>query len=168
MHRLRILLIGAMLAVAALGAGSTSALAYGRADHPLAQLTVSANCDNRSFPLCAAPPAGVGLGGIWLWIEIDQGPTSAGGLAEVAGAECNHLRGVTPIGAGSIRGEAPWWSFHGTAAALGAAFPGTFIVGSDPNGDYYVVPFGFAFPKTTGHYAVRLVPGVSIQSTVAP
>jgi hypothetical protein len=161
MHRLRILLIGALLAMTALGGGSSSVLAYGAADHPLAQIEVSANCNNRSFPLCAAPPAGVGLGGIWLWIEIDQG-----GLADVAGADCTHLNGVT--GAGSIRGEAPWWSFHGTVAALEAAFPGTFVVGGDPNGDYYVVPFGFAFPKTTGHYSVRLATGVFIQSTVAP
>jgi len=163
MNRLRILASGVSLAVALLGVGSATVLAYGTADHPLAQLTVSANCDNRSFPLCAAPPAGVGLGGIWLWIEIDQG-----GTADVAGADCNHLRGVAPVGASSIRGEVPWWSFHGTAAALGAAFPGTFVVGTDPNSDYYVVPFGFAFPKTTGHYSVRLAPGVFIQSTVAP
>jgi hypothetical protein len=162
MHRLRVL--GAVtIAVALLGMGSSSVLAYGQADHPLAQLTVSANCDNRSFPLCAAPPTGVGLGGIWLWIEIDQG-----GMSDVAGAGCNHLRGVDPVGASSIRGEAPWWSFHGTVAALQAAFPGTFVVGADPNGNYYVVPFGFAFPTTLGHYSTRLAPGVFIQATVAP
>jgi len=163
MNRLRVLVGAVTLAIALLGAGSANVLAYGKADHPLAQLTVSANCDSRTSPLCAAPPAGFGLGGIWLWIEIDQG-----GTAEVAGAGCNHLRGVTPIGASSIRGEAPWWSFHGTVAALLAAFPDTFVVGTDPNSNYYVVPFGFAFPTTLGHYATKLAPGVSVEATVAP
>jgi hypothetical protein len=161
--KLRPLFAAGVLVVASLVVSTGAVGAYGAADHPLAQLTVSANCDNRSFPLCAAPPAGVGLGGIWLWIEIDQG-----GTAEVAGAGCNHLRGVNPIGAGSIHGEAPWFAFHGTPADLVAAFPGTFVVGTDPGGNYYVVPFGFAFPVTTGHYSVRLAPGVQIQSTVAP
>lgn len=35
-------------------------------------------------------------------------------------------------------------------------FPGTFAVGTDPNGDYYIVPFRVAFPETTGHYSVWL------------
>ena len=157
----RAALLAALLAITTLGLSVAGASAYGRADNPLAQIEVSANCNNPSFPLCAAPPAGVGLGGIWLWIEIDQG-----GTADVAGADCTHLKGVT--GAGSIRGEAPWWSFHGTVAALQAAFPGTFVVGSDPGGNYYVVPFGFAFPQTVGHYSVRLATGVFIQSQVAP
>jgi hypothetical protein len=158
---LRTLLAGCSLALAFSGLVAGSAVAYGKADHPLAQVEVSANCNNPGFPLCAPPPDGVGLGGIWLWIEIDQG-----GTADVAGAGCSHLKGVT--GADSIRGEAPWWSFHGSAADLAAAFPGTFVVGTDPNNDYYVVPFGFAFPVTTGHYAVRLATGVFIQAQVAP
>ncbi|MEP6761830.1 MAG: hypothetical protein ABJA93_10770, partial [Sporichthyaceae bacterium] len=72
-------------------------------------------------------------------MEIDQG-----GTADVAGAGCNHLKGVGG-GAGSIRGKFPWWSFHGSIPDLLAAFPGTFVVGSDPSSDYYIVPFGFAF-----------------------
>jgi hypothetical protein len=162
MRRFRIIFVGAALAIATLGMGSPGVSAYGKADQPLAQLELSANCNNPSFPLCAAPPAGVGLGGIWLWIEIDQG-----GTADVAGAGCGHLKGVGG-GASPIRGEAPWWGFHGTAAALQAAFPGTFVVGTDPGGNYYVVPFGFAFPVTTGHYSVRLATAVFVQATVAP
>jgi hypothetical protein len=154
-------LLGSALAFAGAAASSGSVLAYGAADHPLAQLTVSANCNNAGFPLCAAPPAGVGLGGIWLWIEIDQG-----GTAEVAGAGCSHLQGVN--GAGPIHGTAPWWPFHGTPADIAAAFPGTFVVGVDPGSNYYIVPFGFAFPVTNGHYATSLAPGVHIQATVAP
>jgi hypothetical protein len=162
MRRVRLLLLAAALAATALGASSSSVLAYGKADAPLAQLELSANCDNASFPLCAAPPAGVGLGGLWLWMEIDRG-----GMAEVSGAGCNHLNGVS--GAGPIHGTVPWWGFHGSPADLLAAFgPNTFIVGIDPGSNYYVVPFGFAFPVTTGHYSVRLAPGVQIQATVAP
>jgi hypothetical protein len=153
--------LAGLLAIASLGLSVSGAAAYGKADHPLAQIELSANCNNANFPLCAAPPAGVGLGGIWLWIEIDQG-----GTADVAGAGCTHLRGVS--GASSIRGEAPWWSFHGTVADLQVAFPGTVVVGSDPGGNYYVVPFGFAFPQTVGPYSIRLATGVFIQSQVAP
>jgi hypothetical protein len=45
-----------------------------------------------------------------------------------------------------------------------------FVLGNDPNGQYYIVnELGpFAFPVTTGHYSVRLAPGVQIQATVAP
>jgi hypothetical protein len=49
------------LAAGVLGAGK--ALAYGHADQPLAQLTISANRDNQTFWLCQ--PDAVGLGGIW-------------------------------------------------------------------------------------------------------
>lgn len=161
MRRVRLLLLAATLSIATLGASTGSALAYGRADAPLAQIELSANCDNPGFPLCSS--SGVGLGGIWLWMEIDQG-----GMMDVAGAGCDHLPGVT-AGAGSIRGTAPWWPFHGSVAQLQAAFgPDTFVVGSDPNNNYYVVPFGFAFPMTTGHYSVTLAPRVFIQSQVAP
>jgi hypothetical protein len=30
------------------------------------------------------------------------------------------------------------------------------------------VPFGFAFPVTTGHYSFRPVAGVTVQAQVAP
>ncbi len=105
-----------------------------------------------------------GLGGIWLWIEVDQG-----GTADVAGAGCSHIPGQGS-GAGSIRGEVPWWSFSGTVAQLQATFgPETLVVGEDPGGDYYVFPeFGFAFPTTTGHYSLTLDKGVFLQSQVAP
>jgi hypothetical protein len=158
---LRVGLLSAMLTGASLGATAPGVAAYGIADHPLAQLELSGNCDNAGFPLCAAPPSGVGLGGIWFWMEIDQG-----GWGDVSGAGCNHLNGVS--GAGPIHGTFPWWWFHGGVADLQAKYPGTFVVGVDPGSDYYVVPFGFAFPVSNGHYAVNLAPGVFIQATVAP
>jgi hypothetical protein len=161
MRLVRVILVGAALAFAALGATSGSALAYGKADNPLAQVEISANCTNRNSPLCA--PDGFGLGGIWLWIEVD-----AGGTADVAGSGCGHLPGYGG-GAESIRGEFPWVPFSGTPGELASAFPGTLVVGTDPGGDYYVFPeFGFAFPVTNGHYALHLDKGVFLQSQVAP
>lgn len=160
-QRLRAALVAGTLAATTLLASAPGVAAYGSADHPLAQIEVSANCDNASFPLCAAPPAGVGLGGIWLWMEIDTG-----GWGDVAGAGCSHLNGVN--GAGPVNGTFPWSGFHGTPGQIESTFPGTFVVGTDPGGNYYIVPFGFAFPVTTGHYSVRLATGVFIQATVAP
>ena len=161
MRPVRTILAAAMLALSLLGVGASGVLAYGHADGPLAQLELSANCVNRNSPYCA--PDALGTGGIWLWIEIDSN-----GTADVAGAGCQHLPGVRS-GAESIRGEFPWESYTGTVADLQAAQPGIFVVGTDPKNEYYVLPsFLFAFPKTTGHYTVRLDKGVFIQSQVAP
>ncbi len=161
MRPVRIILVSVATAIAILGASSASVFAYGKADQPLAQIELSANCVNRNSPLCA--PDGFGLGGIWLWIEVDQG-----GSADVAGAGCGHVPGVGGS-AESIRGEVPWFAFHGTLGDLAAAFPGALAVGEDPGGAYYVFPeFGFAFPMTTGHYALHLDKGVFLQTQVAP
>jgi hypothetical protein len=151
-----------VLSVAALTAGvaafgSGEAFAYGSADQPLAQVEISANCNNPAFGLCQE----VGLGGIWLWIEIDTG-----GTADVAGAGCGHVRGLGG-GAGSIRGEVPWVAI--TAADLASLDPSTFVTGEDPNGNYYYLPaFGFVVPQTVGHYSLRPASAVTIQTQVAP
>jgi hypothetical protein len=159
---LRVFVVAGTLATSSAAISATGVLAYGSADQPLAQIEVSGNCLDPSVPLCAPPPTGFGVGGIWLWIEIDQG-----GTADVAGAVCGHGN-VTP-GAFPIRGEFPWVGFHGSLADLQAAFPGTLAVGKDAGDSYYVLPaFGFAFPQTTGHYAVKLANRVFIQSQVAP
>jgi hypothetical protein len=161
MRPVRAFMVAAALAVSLLGVGTSGVLAYGHADQPLAQLELSANCTNRTSPLCA--PDALGLGGIWLWIEVD-----ANGTADVAGSGCEHLPGVF-AGAESIRGEFPWTSFSGSVPDLQTAFPGAFVVGADPNNEYYVLPdLGFAFPKTTGHYTVNLDKGVFLQAQVAP
>lgn len=155
---LRLLLPAVLLTVAGAGAGTTTAAAYGKAENPLAQIEFSANCNNPSFPLCQPPPAGFGLGGVWLWIEID-----AGGSGDVAGAGCGHVRGVGG-GAGPIRGEITW--FKATLP------PGAIPFWTDPTNTYYVVSLGpgevIPFPVTVGHYSFMPAPAVAIQLQVAP
>lgn len=159
LRRILALILGASV-VFALPAAKT--LAYGAADHPLAQLEFSGNCDDPSFPMCASPPAGVGVGGIWLWIEVDADQTG-----DYAGANCDHTVGGTgTAGAQPLKGTATW--VYSTGIPAGAAVPFR-----DPNNQYYVVtlspyPLRFAFPVTQGHYSRHPVPGVSQELTVAP
>jgi hypothetical protein len=156
--RLRVLLAAGALAAVTLGATTAGVAAYGRAEHPLAQIEFSANCNNPSYPLCAPPPNGFGLGGVWFWIEID-----AGGTGDIAGAGCGHDRAGTG-GAGSIRGEITW---TGSVGAQGLAFA------VDPNNLYYNVNLGdggppLSFPQTVGHYSFMPAPGVNVQTQIAP
>lgn len=152
------LALSATLAATGVVGGGGGALAYGKADHPLAQIELSANCNNPDYPLCAPPPAGVGLGGLWLWIEID-----AGGSGDVAGAGCGHIRGVGG-GAESIRGDITW-----VRVTLP---PGVFPYWTDPTNTYYLVALAgggaFPFPVTVGHYSFMPTPAVAIQLQVAP
>jgi hypothetical protein len=150
------------LFAAGLIATPASAFGYGRADQPLAQVEVSANCDNPSVPLCG--PDGVGgTGGIWFWVELD-----ANGTGDLSGAGCGHTVGGGGAGAGSIKGSASW-----VYTSLEAAPPGVIYFGAtDPHDQYYAVTITdgstWLIPVTTGHYAARLAPGVQIQITVAP
>ena len=155
---LRLLVAASLLAVGALGATTGGVAAYGHADQPLAQIEFSGNCNNPSFPLCAPPPNGFGLGGIWVWIEID-----ANGTGDIAGADCGHDRAGSG-GAGSIRGEVTWWPSTGPQ---GEAFA------VDPNNLYYNVSLGhggppLSFPRTVGHYSFAPAPAVTLQLQVAP
>jgi len=155
--RWRIPVAAGMLAACLIGVAAGGAAAYGRVDHPLAQIEFSGNCNNPSAQLCAPPPQGFGLGGIWLWIEID-----ADGTGDVAGAGCAHDRAGFG-GAGPIKGEVTWW---GSVGPQGVAL---FV---DPNNLYYnvVIPDGtpFAFPQTQGHYSFAPAPGVTLQLQIAP
>jgi hypothetical protein len=155
---LQLLLAASLLATAAVGASASGVAAYGAAEHPLAQLELSANCNDPGFPLCQQ----VGLGGIWFWIEIDEG-----GTGDIAGAGCGHDR-AGHGGATSIRGEIEWTS--GSAADV-LALNG-FLFGVDPNDAYYIVALApgevFGFPQTVGHYSFHPVPAVTIQLQVAP
>ena len=156
--RVRVLLAAGILAAGAIGASVGPALAYGHAEHPLAQIEFSANCNNPDYPLCAPPPAGFGLGGVWFWIEIDEG-----GTGDIAGAGCGHDRAGSG-GAGSIRGEITWWPSDGPQ---GVAFA------VDPNNHYYNVSLGdggppISFPRTVGHYSFMPAPGVAVQTQIAP
>ena len=156
--------LAAALATAAVAATATSAGAYGKADQPLAQVEVSANCNNPSFPLCANV---VGTGGIWYWVEVD-----AGGTGDMTGAECFHTVGGAggPGGAGaqSIKGEATWAYTSLEDAPQNAVFFGT----ADPRDSYYLITLTtgeqWLIPTTAGHYAKTLATGVNIQITVAP
>jgi hypothetical protein len=157
-RKLRLILAAGLLALGALGATGGGVAAYGKADQPLAQLELSANCNDPTFGLCQQ----VGLGGIWFWIEID-----ANGTGDIAGAGCGHDRAGSG-GASPIRGEITWTS--GSAAdVLGA---GGFLFGVDPSNSYYIIQFApgevFGFPKTVGHYSFHPVPAVTIQLQVAP
>jgi hypothetical protein len=160
-RKLRIMLAASALAISAIGMGASGVLAYGHADQPLAQLELSANCTNRESPYCS--PEALGLGGIWFWIEIDSG-----GTGDIAGSGCQHLPGVFG-GALQMRGEITWEQFTGSLGDLQTAHPGIVAVGSDPHGEYYVVPaVNFAFPMTDGHYTLTLDKGVFLQAQVAP
>lgn len=153
-RKLHLLLAAGTLAVVSLGASTGGAAAYGKADRPLAQIEFSANCNNPGFVLCS--PEFFGLGGVWLWIEVD-----ANGTGDVAGAGCGHIRGAGG-GAGSIRGDVTWTSSEG---------PEGIALAEDPNDMYYNVDFGdgpISFPQTVGHYSFIPAPAVSIQTQIAP
>jgi hypothetical protein len=150
---LRIALLAGLLAGASLGAAAGGVAASSSSNGVLGQVEVSANCDNPNFYLCS--PAAFGLGGIWLWIEIDSN-----GQAVVSGAGCGHVLGGPRGGAGPIHGTTTW-----------TYSPAGFQFATDPNGVYYNINVGagpFAFPSTVGHYSWHPVAGVSIQVTVAP
>ncbi|HEX6030550.1 MAG TPA: hypothetical protein VFY90_03895 [Tepidiformaceae bacterium] len=165
-----ILIAAGLLMSVALGVGvrTGDAHAYGHADQPLAQIELSGNCTNPSFPLCAPPPDGVGTGGIWFWIEID-----ANGTGDIAGAGCGHtvggIGGPGGAGGGPIKGDVTWSS---TDLLSGTAAGGQFFGTIDPNDSYYLVtiPDGekFLFPTTQGHYSFQPANGVSLQLQVAP
>jgi len=157
-----------VIAILGLAAVAGTAAAYGKADHPLAQIEFSGNCDNASFPFCAPPPNGVGTGGIWLWIEVD-----ANGTGDVRGAVCNHTVGGAggPGGAGAIpiKGNVSWtYSNLKNGIDAGAEFLGMV----DPGDRYYMVtiPGGdkILFPTTVNHYSSQPTSGVSLQVQVAP
>ena len=70
------------MTAASLGVAAPGVAAYGAADQPLAQIEFSGNCNNPDVEFCHK----VGLGGIWLWIEID------------GGAGCLASRGLAAVG----------------------------------------------------------------------
>jgi hypothetical protein len=156
LRRVRVLLLAGSLAIATIGFTTGGVAAYGKADQPLAQLEFSGNCNDASFALCQK----VGLGGIWLWIEID-----GNGTADVAGAGCNHLPGFGG-GAGPIRINGIPWTWSSTPQGD----PAIFNPNVDPNG-YYNLAFGpevLSFEVSLGHYSAHPVPAVSVNWQTAP
>jgi hypothetical protein len=156
----RLPLLAGMLATALIGFTTGGVSAYGSADNPQAQIEYSQNCNNPAY--CQGP---FGLGGVWIWIEIDGGPTT--GTADAAGAVCEHFPGLGGD-ADPIRGEVTWvWS----PTPIG--FDATMGTWSDPNDEgWFVVSFpGFgnaSFPVTLGHYAAHPHPAVNFELEVAP
>jgi hypothetical protein len=150
----RVLALAGVVAGSAAMLGATSVFAYGHADQPVAQLEISGNCNNPDFDFCKNV---VGLGGIWLWIEID-----ANGTADVAGAGCGHILGGPRGGAESIRGEFDW--IEQTIP------PNPQLLVTDPANTYYVLPDLnlFPIPTTQGHYSWHPVNGVALEIQVAP
>lgn len=186
MRRLGLLvMLVAAFAVIAGVAGSGKALAYGTADQPVAQVEISANCNNPSFPFCNV----VGLGGVWAWAELDNVPSSAvPGWNEMDAtfAGCGHTRsGGGPGSAGAGGGPDPigvWQEFpsllDAEIATGGAAEPLLLLSGSNPyTGAVYVLDFfpgsgaeDFmpVVPVAQGHYSAQPVSGVTLQVQVAP
>lgn len=179
---LLVVLVAALAAVAGvLGAGS--ALAYGRADQPLAQVEISANCNNPDFGLCQE----VGLGGVWSWAELD---TNSGGgtfadpsTTDFTFAGCGHtIGGGGPGSAGAHGGPGSgiWYQEPDLATALDdvdnpVAF--AFYDTSKYSGAVYVLDyfpgsglddFIAIVPASQGHYSFHPVHGATIQTQIAP
>lgn len=151
---LRVSLLSAALVIPTIAFSTGSVFAYGHADQPLAQIEVSGNCDNPNFAFCRDV---VGVGGIWLWIEID-----ANGTADVRGSTCGHNVGGPGGGATPIRAELNWVSV--------SIPPSPMLQVTDPTNTYYrLLNFDlFPLPVTQGHYSFQPVSGVSLQVQVAP
>jgi hypothetical protein len=175
----RALLLCVLAAAVAVLAGALhtgSALAYGSADKPIAQVEISGNCNNPSFGLCQE----VGLGGVWAWAELDTaGGSATGGSMDYTIAFCGHAGpggGPHSAGGGGHPGEGVWWKTTSLAAAF-AAGGAPFFDTSNSYDAYYVLDFFpgsgaddfiAIVPAVYGHYGMNPVPGVAIQTQVAP
>jgi hypothetical protein len=168
--------IGALAVVAALAAAS-SAFAYGKADQPIAQVEISANCDNPSFSVCQQ----VGLGGVWAWAELDTaGGSPAGGSMDYTLTFCDHTgAGSGPHGAGAFghpgTGTWQWIEKLSEAPPEEVAFRFFDPAKYDGSDGYYVLDFGDAgftavVPATDGHYSspADWPHGAQFQTQVAP
>ena len=175
MTRFRFLVPALMVAaIAAIGGSSVSASAYGTADQPIAQVEVSANCNNPTFPLCQQ----VGLGGVWFWSELD---TAGGNTMDYTLTFCGHATPALPLPPGAAPGAfghpgTGTWSW---IANLSQAPPGAFPFFSGYNGSqgYYVLDFFpgsgqndfiAVVPAAIGHYSFKPVSGTTIQTQIAP
>lgn len=185
----RVVLLAVLVAAATVVAGvlgTGSALAYGHADQPVAQVEISGNCDNPSFWFCANV---VGTGGIWAWAELDNvasSTVSGWNTMDATVADCGHtVGGGGPGSAGGGGGPGPfgvWQEFPSLGAAElatgGAAEPLLLLGGGNPyTGSVYVLDFfpgsgpddfEAVVPAAQGHYSAQPVAGVSLQIQVAP
>jgi len=170
------LAVGALVVGAAL-AGAGSARAYGSADQPIAQVEISANCNNASFPLCQE----VGLGGVWAWAELDTaGGSSDGGTMDYTIAFCEHAGpggGAYSAGAFGHPGSGIWYTIPNMGSAPSGAFP--FFDTSKYTGPLDVLDFQTGqgqddfiavVPTAYGHYSnpSDWPAGAQFQTQVAP
>src|SRR5438477_8864873 len=156
----RALLLCALTAAVAVVVGAIhtgAASAYGRADQPIAQVEISGNCNNPSFPLCQE----VGLGGVWAWAELDTaGGITTSGTTDYTLTFCGH-----GTGAFGHPGKGVWWKTTNLGAAF-AAGGAPFFDTSKTYSAYYVLDFqtgtGSAdfiaiVPAAYGHYGLNPV-----------
>lgn len=166
--------IGAIAVIALAEAGG--ALAYGNADAPIAQVEISANCNNPDFGVCQQ----VGLGGVWTWAELDTaGGDGTSGSMDYTLSFCGHTGpGGGPHSAGAFGhpGTGRWWKIDDLSDAPSGAFP--FFDTSGYSGPYYVLdfmdggpePFMAVVPATYGHYSNpgSWPAGAQFQTQIAP
>jgi hypothetical protein len=167
--------VGSVAAIAAF-AGAGNAFAYGSADQPIAQVEISANCDNPGFPLCQE----VGLGGVWAWAELDTaGGSTDHGTMDYTVSFCDHTAaGDGPHGGGGFGhpGAGTWWTIASLADAPPGAFP--FFDPGTYSGPLRVLDFGpgtpddfvAVVPAMNGHYSNPgdWPAGAQFQTQVAP
>jgi hypothetical protein len=154
--------LAATIALTAFIAGSTATTAAAYGNTAVYQIAFSGNCDNPSSPVCAAPPQGFGVGGFWVWAELDKG---GGGDATVA--FCEHNLPTAPHGgAGGGPTEITWvmiTGYTGNPLAIGS-------VNVDPHGNYLALSAGgqplITVPATPGHYSFNAGPAVQAQTQV--
>ena len=113
----------AALGTAAAVLGTGRALAYGHADHPVAQVEISGNCDNPGFSFCSDV---VGVGGVWAWAELDNvASTNSATLGwnemDATIADCGHTRGGGGPGSAGGGGEPEFSSLGAAEIATGGA-----------------------------------------------
>ena len=168
MKRVLLLTLSVCVVAAVVAVAAPRAHAYGNT--AIAQATESLNCNNPTFPICAPPPNGFGLGGTWQWWEFDTGFT---GDATVA--FCGHDRAGSG-GAIGLRIEINNWTY-GPAQPGDVDFPGGvnyYVTSADVTAYGQTVedvPWGdTGIPILPGHYSFHPAPGVAgeVQVTNIP
>jgi len=171
----RLATVAPVAAVAAF-AGAGNASAYGSADQPIAQVEISANCDNPDFGLCQE----IGLSGVWAWAELDTAQGTADhGTMDYTAAFCEHTGpGGGPHSAGAFGhpGEGEWHTIENMGEAPAGAFP--FFDTTTYTGPLYVLDFEpgtpddfvAVVPAANGHYSnpSDWPAGAQFQTEVAP
>ena len=161
-----------MVALAVVGAlvigAASQAGAYGT-EH-LFEITLSYNCQNIS--ICSSPANPFGIGGLWGWVEPDQGGSVDGQL---------QLQGHANTDRPFLNGPAHTTGFLGySVISCPSAAPGCGLLGpegvpTDPNGMYFEVLAVFSgavgvlpvlTPATPGQYSLHGAPGVFSQTQV--